>query len=407
MLRAARKRRLGERAESSSLLGGHDNSPFAPSSSRRLSSIKNECVTTVEPVVLVQRWTVNNFESLIKLSQPGVCLRSSVFRDNALPDACWQLCLYPGGKREENANHVSLFLKMSATAQMKEVLVKAEYRFYFLDDNDEAKFSNVNIGEFHAKPPKGGHSWGLRNIPRQKVQNSIRSDKSLVISCCIELIPDVTKVPCKKMPATPVLQRHCMEVPKGFIDAELEMLRSGEGADMEICAGAENTREVFRTHSYKLISHSAVFRAMLSHDSLQETQDRKITISDFSSMAVRVMLEFLYTGTLITNLEVEDAAEVMQIADKYALSELKKTCEQQLLGRLAVANVLECVTWADTLGANSLLEACLDYIAANRQKIMNLSTWRQFLNSNTQLGNVVMERMVYSVDVPPVKKSRM
>lgn len=47
--------------------------------------------------------------------------------------------------------------------------MKAEYRFFFLDEDDEIKFSNVNIGDFHAKPPKGGHSWGLRNIPRQKV----------------------------------------------------------------------------------------------------------------------------------------------------------------------------------------------------------------------------------------------
>lgn len=49
--------------------------------------------------------------------------------------------------------------------------MKAEYKFFFLDDNDQPKFSNVNIGDFHAKPPKGGHSWGLRNIPKAKVGN--------------------------------------------------------------------------------------------------------------------------------------------------------------------------------------------------------------------------------------------
>lgn len=75
-----------------------------------------------------------------------------------------------------------------------QVLLKAEYRFYFLDDNDEPKFSNVNIGDFHAKPPKGGHSWGLRNIPRPKVCNALRKDQSLVILCEIELIPDPNKV---------------------------------------------------------------------------------------------------------------------------------------------------------------------------------------------------------------------
>jgi hypothetical protein len=45
-----------------------------------------------------------------------------------------------------------------------------------------------------AKPPKGGHSWGLRNIPRQKVLNSLRDDGSLMVLCEIELIPDISKV---------------------------------------------------------------------------------------------------------------------------------------------------------------------------------------------------------------------
>lgn len=59
--------------------------------------------------------------------------------------------------------------------------MKAEYRFYFLDDNEQPRFSNINIGDFHAKPPKGGHSWGLRNIPKQKVNLSCHSLSFVVI----------------------------------------------------------------------------------------------------------------------------------------------------------------------------------------------------------------------------------
>ena len=58
---------------------------------------------------------------VIKFALPGQCLRSNLFRDGALPEACWQLCLYPGGKRAENANNVSLFLKMSSTSPTREV----------------------------------------------------------------------------------------------------------------------------------------------------------------------------------------------------------------------------------------------------------------------------------------------
>lgn len=39
-----------------------------------------------------------------------------------MPEICWQLCLYPGGKREENVGHVSLFLKMSTAEATREVI---------------------------------------------------------------------------------------------------------------------------------------------------------------------------------------------------------------------------------------------------------------------------------------------
>lgn len=86
-----------------------------------------------------------------------------------------------------------LFLKMTATVPNRELLITAEYKFHFLDDHGQVKFTNVNVGDFHAKPPKGGHSWGLRNIPRPKVVNSLRNDGSLLVHCQIEVLPD----PCK------------------------------------------------------------------------------------------------------------------------------------------------------------------------------------------------------------------
>ena len=49
-------------------------------------------------------------------------MRSRNFRDESMPEICWQLCLYPGGKREENQGNVSLFLKMSTTQTLREVI---------------------------------------------------------------------------------------------------------------------------------------------------------------------------------------------------------------------------------------------------------------------------------------------
>lgn len=64
---------------------------------------------------------ITNFTKALELAYPGSCMRSRTFRDESMADICWQLCLYPGGKREENQGNVSLFLKMSTNAPLREV----------------------------------------------------------------------------------------------------------------------------------------------------------------------------------------------------------------------------------------------------------------------------------------------
>lgn len=136
---------------------------------------------------------IANFDKAMELAIPGMCMRSKPFCDESMSDIHWQLCLYPGGKREENMHNVSLFLKMSS-ATPREYTVRAEYRFYFVDEIGNPKFSNVNVGDFKVKPQKGSHSWGLRNIPKTKVTPCLWNDKSLRIVCQIELIPEVNKM---------------------------------------------------------------------------------------------------------------------------------------------------------------------------------------------------------------------
>ncbi|PAV85935.1 hypothetical protein WR25_05699 isoform B [Diploscapter pachys] len=391
-----------ERQDSNSSLSNAIPASMAmsgPSTSRRTQPHirNNDCITTVNPILLTQRWTVVNFAHLIKLSPPGQCLRSTVFKDTDFPEACWQLCLYPGGKREENTNHVSLFLKMSSTSPHKEVLVKAEYKFFFLDDNDQPKFSNVNIGDFHAKPPKGGHSWGLRNIPKAKVQNCIRSDNSLVISCSIELMPDSSKWTCKKMPRPNQILNDSVSIPRVHVDAEMTMFKSGEGADMRIqVIGVNDTLKIFNVHKYKLMAHSEVFRAMLSHgDMITEAREGLLTISDFSENIVQIMLEFIYAGAVQSNITLEIASEVIQIADKYDLPALKELCEQQLINKMTVDNVLECAELADSHNAEHLLENCLITCAQNRQRVIGMQGWVQLKERNPKLTNKILEQVLF------------
>ncbi|CAD5210270.1 unnamed protein product [Bursaphelenchus xylophilus] len=374
-----------------------------PSTSRYAGNAEtgsNECFTVWEPVFLRQEWTINNIKAALELTTPGICMRSRAFKDESMPDISWQLCLYPGGKREENKNNVSLFLKMSTSHASKEFTVRAEYCFYFMDDNNKSKFNNVNTGDFKVKPTKGSHSWGLRNIPRAKVINSVRSDDSLHIVCEIQTVPDFNRVPpvvYKK--ESPINQSQLM---RDFVGRFHDMYETGEGSDFVIeCQGRE-----FAVHKFVLMAHSEVLRAMFKH-SMEETKNGRMKLLDACPEAVAHMLYYMYSGALPQEFEYEHASPLMQIADKYALDQLKMLCQEKLIQRLNASNVITMLIMADYQNAPLLMDACIPVIKANSRRIISSPDWNTLKTNNQKLVNSVLEKIVVQDDSPPQKRLRL
>uniref|UniRef100_A0A915MVH9 non-specific serine/threonine protein kinase n=1 Tax=Meloidogyne javanica TaxID=6303 RepID=A0A915MVH9_MELJA len=372
----------------------HNHPPFGASTSRNAALVasaeaapQNECVTAWEPLQLRQEWTIHNFTKALDLATFGTCMRSRNFRDESMPDICWQLCLYPGGKREENSGNVSLFLKMSTTENQREFTVRAEYRFYFLDDTGAARFSNVNTGDFKVKPAKGSHSWGLRNIPRQKVLNCIRSNNSLHIVCQIELVPDFNKL------QTHVRREHRIDpiiLTKEFLERNHKMFISGEGSDCIVECGNQE----FPVHKFVLMAHSDVFRAMFNHKDTLESVESRIRITDFGPETVHQMLTYMYSGGLPEDFSDEQASNLIEISEKYQLDSLKIICQDKLISRLSMANVCSMVTIADIHNADLLMSACIPLVRSHIRQLMASQEWTEMKTNNPRLLNLVLEKVI-------------
>uniref|UniRef100_A0A914DDZ4 Speckle-type POZ protein n=1 Tax=Acrobeloides nanus TaxID=290746 RepID=A0A914DDZ4_9BILA len=391
---------------------GFQISSSQPSTSRGENSqpaaeTHNECITMWEPVHLKQEWTISNFKKALDLASPGICLRSRCFKDSSMPDINWQLCLYPGGKREENIGHVSLFLKMAANQAAREFTVRAEYRFYFLDDGGVARFSNVNTGDFKVKPQKSSHSWGLRNIPRSKVDNCIRSDGSLRILCQIELVPDFNKLQSLEIRRDSAINSN--HITKQYLNKIHEMFENSIGTDCMIQCGMKS----FDVHKFILMAHSEVFRAMFSHKETKENVESRIDLMDTSPVAVQHMLTYMYSGSISEDLTDEEAPLVMEIAEKYGLDALKILCQQKLIPRLNKNNVCAMLELADTHNAPLLMDACIPIICINVNELMKSDDWKDLRTSNLKLVNGVLEKVVMMKGIkstmsnsPPSKRAR-
>ena len=89
-------------------------------------------------------------------------------------------------------------------------------------------------------------------------------------------------------------------------------------------------------HKFVLAAHSGVFSTMFQHKSIVENTQSRLKITDFNSNVVSQMLEYLYSGELPDELNSEDLAELLKIAEKYQLESLKSTSEEELIARLTL-----------------------------------------------------------------------
>lgn len=102
---------------------------------------------------------------------------------------------------------------------------------------------------------------------------------------------------------------------------------------------------------------------MLSNDSYEETKNSMMKICDAPKSSFKLFLEFLYTAQLPT-LPINEALEVLKIADKYDVSDLKKICDDQVIAILKPEDpVHEVYQFAHTYKCSrQLLEKTFNYI---------------------------------------------
>ncbi|XP_014237889.1 speckle-type POZ protein B-like [Trichogramma pretiosum] len=116
-------------------------------------------------------------------------------------------------------------------------------------------------------------------------------------------------------------------------------------------------------HKVVLATASPVFNAMFSHDML-ENKTQSVDMVDITYEAAVQMLRYIYTGTL-ANHQTSLILNLLSVADKYQLEDLKNKCEHVIGTNLSTENVLEILKVADDHGAKHLKEKAIKFVKSN------------------------------------------
>ena len=154
------------------------------------------------------------------------------------------------------------------------------------------------------------------------------------------------------------------------IDSGLESLSN----DLGIILQNKNTSDVvivvgdekFYAHKAILMSRSLVFRARFEN-AMKEKRQNTVHIFNFDSKVIQEMLHFIYTGEVknINGLE----SGLLRAAEQYELESLKIKCANILSENLKVENACEMLALANHYKLTQFKNDVLKFIVSNAEKM--------------------------------------
>jgi len=333
-------------------------------------------------------WKIDNYS--VRSKKYGYGWTSSRFEfigaNDGVTSSKWELKLYPLGES------VTGFVSFKLFYYGEHESIKAFY---------EVSISGVNDAKLYTSTPIGASTFS--NSSSCPIQQFIKlGDNPNVLDCLVHdtltVVCDITILGTETntsaiTAADPASNydevKNLEEMSDDLLNAFNNSNNSNkDSSDVTIkCDGKE-----FYCHQFILSARSPIFEAML-HVKMIEQETGNIEIEDFSKDVVEKMLAYIYGG-VVPNID-KDAKELLNIAEKYQLQQLKISLGEKLVSTLNNDNCIEYLAIGYVLHVNKLKEAALKFFRQNAGSIMENENWKQGLkNVPAILALELMEEVV-------------
>lgn len=377
-----------------------------PPQPRRLEVVSKQA-TRVTALSTKLEWKIEQFEKLMKLVKNGSNLISRMFSVPDAPTVCWELHVYPNGKRDEDMNHVSFFLRQVGLARGEEPIM-TEFQIYALDANNQRVSVCRDTKDFTNQQGRGKFQ-----VTREKMIGALRSDGTLFLICEVEYFPPGSKISVEPVIEDDVSSEEPEDMPEVVVRANNRAMWEEElFTDCVIHVG----NKYIKAHRCILGQNSPVFKSMFSSPSMIEAQKGEIHIQDAKYDSVRAMVEFMYTGATESLESQGNIDEILAIADKYEVLMLKDQCERLIAQTINLKNVTQIAMFSDTYTAEYLKSAVIRFLMTHHRIVIKTQDWINLKKSRHELANELLEAvlttdqddddtsMTSQVATPPTRK---
>uniref|UniRef100_A0ACD5Z6M6 Uncharacterized protein n=2 Tax=Avena sativa TaxID=4498 RepID=A0ACD5Z6M6_AVESA len=298
----------------------------------------------------------------------GEFVRSGAF---SVGESEWAIRFYPDGLRENSKGHITVYLELLS----KDAKVHASCDLRLVDRSTGLS-SSVDITVPMVFNQKDSSRFApqhdtFKNRSEFEASSYLRND-NLAIECVVTVMREAHVSETRSSPK--------VDVPPSDITEHLgKLFEAKETADVIFSVG----EETFAAHKIVLAMRSPVFKAEF-YGSMRETGAQAVPIKDMQPNVFKVLLHFLYTDSLhiIDDLDGNDRSEMIRhllvAADRYSMERLKLVCQSFLCENLEVQNVATTLDLADQHHCRILKDACIEFISSlNKGKLLWKSICRK------------------------------
>lgn len=332
------------------------------------NNMTNASQTEIKVEYVKHTWVVKNFgHCYSEYLENFVYLR----RRNEDP-LTWSVKIYPKGNGENNKDFVFLCLNRVMNNNGKNNKIGFKSRFFL--KNSESKDIEMRI---HPNP---SHSDYVSYIKRDVLFPQISPSDSITVLVEIDVAVETI---------TTTMDDHQLAVcnyEKQLSDDYLKLLTDGLLTDFTVKVGEKE----IDVHKAILAARSPVFAAMLNHESTSEAKTGVLVIKDVEYSVIKEMLHFIYSGRSSSDLNDQQASDLLIAADKYRLDELKNYCELSLIHLLTTENACQLLVIGDLYRAEILKGRALQFIQQSVTNITSTLGWENLLSSHQHLVTEVV-----------------
>ncbi|KAL7303829.1 hypothetical protein TKK_0003953 [Trichogramma kaykai] len=317
------------------------------------STQRIKSTTTVHTDKCIYTWTIKNY-SLLELEVGEPISSNDFILGSAYDKHCFNLELYPNGN-SENQGFITMYIcYIESESEGKQEELMCKYKLTAIRNGKVIKTFITNV-DFAKKT-----RMGLKILEEKNIDRLITSKDTVTFKCELSIFKGYLNNGNETDNETD--HETDNETEDEIIDKKKFKLAfpCEEFSDVEL---RTSDKCIIPAHKFVLATVSPVFRAMFTHDML-ETKNNTIEITDTSHNILIEMLRYIYTGEIEIE-ETDIIQQLLKVADKYEIDDLKIECGKLLYAKLTTENAIEFLISAYTYNAEHLENKLLKFLTTN------------------------------------------